>query len=1420
MASEKRQMIHGVEVVFPCKPYPSQFSMMEKVIKGIERGENCLLESPTGSGKSLALLCSALAWQTAEYNKREKELLNSSDKDTKTHCTCNNEIKKESENKSTENKARIKNVLSAISASPSGFGDNDEEDFQQPGNFRTPGNLKQNARRHLPISYETSSPVDEPAANVESPEPCTCCAGDGPKARKVPKIYFGTRTHKQIAQIIRELKKTAYREVKMTILAAREHTCIHPAVSQMRGKNEGCKELLDGPGCKFNDRLKRIPATQDFVKKHGLTEAWDIEDFVGLSKTLKVCPYFATRGLRSGADIVFCPYNYLIDPVIRDTMEIQLKGQVVILDEAHNMEDTSREAAGEKIGDDVLEKAINELDELIKFEILTAEHLRVRQLCAGLLGFIRDNQDNLQNMDFDHEYKCWSSYDIIVRLEKIGAGPKQFQEMQKHLSKVFEEALDKETVVKDMSGRVIKLSSATLQTLEHIIKVFSYLYKNDLQFVTDYKMAVVKTTVYTRNINTDDMWLNSKRRRGGVPNHPTTQLSLNFWCMNPAVAFSDLSMCRSVVLTSGTLSPINSFESELGVPFPIKLEANHVIEDKQVWVGAVGQGPRGGTLEAVYRCVETLQFQDELGELVLRVCQQVPHGVLCFVPSYSTLGKLKTRWEITGLWERIKEYKDVMVEPRASDRVDFEDLMRQYYDSIHMSQDQADGRKTGALFVAVFRGKVSEGMDFADNYARAVITVGIPYPNAKDVQVKFKQEFNNIYRLSRGLLSGSEWYDIQAFRALNQALGRCIRHRKDWGAIILVDNRFVKNVHKVQGLSKWVRRKVQTYQAFDAAMDSIDKFTKARQKDMPIVNPDTSFIPGTPVTPGQHLGSQMTSPTTSTPYAFGSETPIGKGFSLEIPLKSIVKSLNTLLGSPEQGAGKADQCVMMSPTDVHKNQSYESLVQNRQVVQPEVSANNNQLALNNQLCLPSAQPLNHMSEIMKVINSSSAPKDKPYYIIIGQGTPQQQMYLIEPPPKLAPQPGNKVVVPTPNLGQCQTPSNVIEQTKKELKGQTPNKGILGHTPGKSLLQTKMGLTSQQPRTATTESVQSNQKTTISSESTRPVIDLTGNSEQPKESSEKEKVIDGKSDKNIETFQNDKSSEKPNRFYKFCSINDPQNPETVRKNPVGKLQEPVTPVLFVENSQDEDSVNNEPTQNNVVSTSRKPLFRKTEKGSSKPSDAVQSYDSEKEFKSSKKSATTKELETSHNNTDSALGEGTSEKEEDCHLRTRRGPRGLKRTSVPKPNLRMSKRRRGVDFLDDKDEGKENQSMNQSQASCKVCGQILLTPLGEFEKRKRVPKFLAHLDLFRNKAVIFTSNKEKKSCFQPCTADNGGISLNSVWCHEEQCCVQFISCTGCHKIGQPDNVIGAQILFVDNSNSSHDLEKGQMWIIAANVSIEDC
>ena len=43
--------------------------------------------------------------------------------------------------------------------------------------------------------------------------------------------------------------------------------------------------------------------------------------------------------------MVFCPYNYLVDPAVRKSVGINLKGSVVVFDEAHNIEGVARDAA-------------------------------------------------------------------------------------------------------------------------------------------------------------------------------------------------------------------------------------------------------------------------------------------------------------------------------------------------------------------------------------------------------------------------------------------------------------------------------------------------------------------------------------------------------------------------------------------------------------------------------------------------------------------------------------------------------------------------------------------------------------------------------------------------------------------------------------------------------------------------------------------------------------------------------------------------------------------------------------------------------------------------------------------------------------------------------------------------------------------
>lgn len=62
--------------------------------------------------------------------------------------------------------------------------------------------------------------------------------------------------------------------------------------------------------------------------------------------------------------------------------------------------------------------------------------------------------------------------------------------------------------------------------------------------------------------------------------------------------------------------------------------AKLLIHFTQVWVGTVGAGPQGRKLCATFQHAETYAFQDEVGALLLRVCQAVAKGVLCFLPSY------------------------------------------------------------------------------------------------------------------------------------------------------------------------------------------------------------------------------------------------------------------------------------------------------------------------------------------------------------------------------------------------------------------------------------------------------------------------------------------------------------------------------------------------------------------------------------------------------------------------------------------------------------------------------------------------------------------------------------------------------------------------------------------------------------------
>ena len=61
--------MNDVEVHFPFRPYDVQRDYMKAVLTALQNSQHALLESPTGTGKTLCLLCSALAWQRQEKGR-------------------------------------------------------------------------------------------------------------------------------------------------------------------------------------------------------------------------------------------------------------------------------------------------------------------------------------------------------------------------------------------------------------------------------------------------------------------------------------------------------------------------------------------------------------------------------------------------------------------------------------------------------------------------------------------------------------------------------------------------------------------------------------------------------------------------------------------------------------------------------------------------------------------------------------------------------------------------------------------------------------------------------------------------------------------------------------------------------------------------------------------------------------------------------------------------------------------------------------------------------------------------------------------------------------------------------------------------------------------------------------------------------
>lgn len=855
----------GLEIKFPFQPYGVQKSMINHITRTLSNKQNSLIESPTGTGKTLVLLCSTLAWlkKSRELERpfisarileqigkeRIENLANSK-------CYCG---RRENKADACDGKEKEKGGKGC-----KGLPEEDSEDccqyFEESSKYFSSAGKDRINTYHYPdengsppiiidekpsveIIDLTLADKDEKPASENKPKPlCKNCQalttekefskiitekeGFIPNHyKKIPKIYYGTRTHKQVSQVIRELNKTDYnKNLRMCILSSRERTCINELVRIQPNRDEECRELLksrnknDGRGCIH--KIDNLESTFEMINDSFIDQAWDIEDLNKWSKEKHACPYFGCRSLQDKADITFCPYNYLLDPKIRRSLKINLKNSVIIFDEAHNLEDICRDSASFILSS-------KQIDDILAAINVASSHFVQGSNMADAYQFFRDKFYNLRHylQNFEFGQQTESSKDFVARkvlsqsemlddLVKRGLGPDCLANMAKNLSILRDD---------DNSGNTQEsnLDMSEVQYIAQLAATLEFMYSNNNKNVDDYRCVITKSLIVEKARK-------SKKDRSfsdpeSLDSNYITTMSL--LCMSPAIAFKKIhSEAWSVIVASGTLSPIESIQTELGCEFVTPFQGSHVIPPDRVIATVLNRGPNGADLNCSFTNSMSLKFQDEVGAVVRDVCMTVPNGVLCFFPSYDRLEGLHQRWMTKGYMKDIQGAGvGVFKEQKQKSPEEFESTLQKY---------NAKAKTRGALLLAVYRGKVSEGIDFADKAARAVITIGVPYPNVKEITVGLKRDYNDIARRTKPhLLPGRDWYASQAFRALNQAVGRCIRHRDDWGAIIMIDSRLRIGNSVDLKISKWLRQLVFLDNDYRVVKDRLEEFIAGRLKE-------------------------------------------------------------------------------------------------------------------------------------------------------------------------------------------------------------------------------------------------------------------------------------------------------------------------------------------------------------------------------------------------------------------------------------------------------------------------------------------------------------------------------------------------------------------------------------------------------------
>ncbi|KNB43068.1 ATP-dependent RNA helicase [Blastocystis sp. subtype 4] len=567
----------------------------------------------------------------------------------------------------------------------------------------------------------------------------------------VTKIYYCSRTHSQLAQVLNEFLQSDWsKDTRCSILGGRRSLCVNPSVRRLPTDAQISDQCLflqrnhsrGKQGCRFHNSEK-----EQNLRNEILLTNLDIEDLLKTADSTGGCPYYASRRSLPYLQLVLLPYNLILSRSSREALGIDLKNQVVIFDEAHNLFNTLTDIYSPRISLLMFETSLNQL---------SAYYMRY--------------SDRLSS----------SSHSFIIHLQTV---------LKEFISFLQSRPSDLGVVsVLSTDGllRRLHLEDVNLFDLLRFVVAKRILFKLngfiDREGVIDFIGA----------LTTDN---NDSRI---VVSYEEKQAYVQLLLLNPADHFQEIaSLCRSVIITGGTLQPFGELEMQL---FPKEsqeritcLSLPHILPPENI-LGLILTSRESTHQELKFDYStrdDPLLLQDLLMKVEL-LCSIVPGGMAVFFPSFQMMQDFIRYIHTEERFTLLNQQKRVFCESRGK-----EDIFGSYAKHIRNT-----GK--GALLFAVIGGKLSEGINFSDELGRCVMVVGMPYANKKDVILQERMRFAD----SQSIGAGSELYRNMCIKAVNQTIGRAFRHKKDWAVVVLADCRY-SQPSTLSRITPWIATRCQ-----------------------------------------------------------------------------------------------------------------------------------------------------------------------------------------------------------------------------------------------------------------------------------------------------------------------------------------------------------------------------------------------------------------------------------------------------------------------------------------------------------------------------------------------------------------------------------------------------------------------------------